>query len=91
MLSLGAVLTNLPLRSDPLAEALCIPDCRRCLDSCPVHALDGITAGQQLCRPHAYGTNGRFSVVTCNRCRVVCPRALGQDTARTHEERGVNA
>jgi epoxyqueuosine reductase QueG len=78
MLGLGAVLTDLPLRSDALSEELCIPGCRRCLDACPVHALDGVSANQQLCRPNTYGTNARgFGVVNCNRCRVVCPRALG--------------
>ena len=78
MLNFGAVLTNLVLRSNDLAEELCIPNCRLCLDACPTHALDSITVNQQLCRPYTYETNARgFSVVNCNRCRVVCPRSLG--------------
>lgn len=78
MLSIGAVLTNLRLRSDALSEALCITGCRLCLDACPVHALDGSTANQQLCRTNTYGENERgFGVVNCNRCRLACPRAFG--------------
>ena len=78
MLSLGAVLTNLELRSDELSEELCITGCSLCLDACPVHALDGSTASQQLCRPHTYGQNERgFGVVNCNRCRMACPQAFG--------------
>jgi epoxyqueuosine reductase QueG len=78
MLNLGAVLTDLALTSDPLSEELCLKDCRRCLDACPVHSLDGSTANQLLCRTNTYGENARgFGVVNCNRCRVVCPMALG--------------
>jgi len=78
MVNVGAVLTDLTLASDPLSEELCIPECRRCLDACPVHALDGVSANQLLCRANTYDENARgFSVVNCNRCRVVCPMALG--------------
>lgn len=78
MLGIGAVLTSLPLRSDALSEELCTPGCRRCLDACPVGALDGVSANQTLCRANAYGENARgFSVVNCNRCRVACPKAFG--------------
>ena len=73
-LSIGAVLTDLDLPSDPLAEEICINGCQLCLDSCPVKALDGQTANQKLCRQHSYATNARgYEVVTCNTCRVVCP------------------
>lgn len=78
MLTIGAVLTQLDLPSDVPAEEICIKNCRLCLDSCPVKALDGITANQSLCRTHTYASNPRgFSVVNCNQCRVVCPRAFG--------------
>lgn len=79
MLTIGAVLTNLDLPSDPYAEEMCIKDCRLCLDNCPVGALDGYTTNQRLCRTHAYETNARgFAVTNCNKCRVVCPRAFGK-------------
>jgi epoxyqueuosine reductase QueG len=78
MVTIGAVLTSLRLVSDPLSEELCIASCRRCLDACPQHALGGGGAKQERCRPHTYGSNARgFSVVNCNACRTVCPRAFG--------------
>ena len=82
-INLGAVLLNAPLESDPPAEPLCRPGCRLCLKSCPTGALDGVTVNQAACRPHTYGTNARgFGVVNCNRCRVVCPMAMGAEGAR---------
>ncbi len=74
-LTLGAILTNLYLKSDSLSEELCIANCRLCLDNCPVKALNGKTTNQKLCRPHTYTTNDRgFDVVICNKCRTICPR-----------------
>ncbi|MCR4435712.1 MAG: epoxyqueuosine reductase [Clostridiales bacterium] len=79
MLNMGAVLTNLDLKSDPFSEKMCIDGCRLCLDSCPQKALDGQTANQKLCREYTYGNNKRgFPVCNCNKCRVVCPRSLGE-------------
>jgi epoxyqueuosine reductase len=78
MINIGAVLTNLDLKSDPLAEELCIANCRLCIDNCPQKALDGVTVNQKLCREFAYSNNKRgFTVCNCNRCRTVCPRAGG--------------
>lgn len=86
-LTIGAVLTDIALESDPRTESLCINSCRRCLDACPQKALDGITAQQNLCRPHAYGTNARgFSVCNCNRCRTVCPLAKGLKVSKEQVE-----
>jgi len=78
MINIGAILTNLELPSDPLAEDLCIKNCRLCLDNCPQQDLDGHTVDQKLCRTYTYTTNARgFSICQCNRCRIVCPRANG--------------
>jgi epoxyqueuosine reductase QueG len=77
-LTLGAILTNLELKSDSLPDELCIKNCRLCLDNCPVKALDGKTVNQKLCRPHTYATNDRgFNVVNCNMCRTICPMKFG--------------
>ena len=78
MMSLGAVLTNLDLATDPPAKELCLPKCRRCLENCPTGALDGQTADQKRCRTHTYSTNTRgYGVVNCNLCRTGCPLAFG--------------
>ncbi|MDR0232413.1 MAG: hypothetical protein LBI82_09885 [Dysgonamonadaceae bacterium] len=77
-LTVGAILTNLDLKSDSLSEELCLANCRLCLDNCPAKALDSQTANQKLCRPNTYGTNDRgFDIVNCNKCRTICPRKFG--------------
>ncbi len=74
MISLGAILVDVHLQSDPLAEEVCLPSCRRCLDACPTKALGGKSVIQKNCRPHTYQKHQRgFGVVNCNACRVVCP------------------
>ncbi|MPM15155.1 Epoxyqueuosine reductase [bioreactor metagenome] len=79
LLTLGAVLTDLDLPSDSLAENICVEGCRLCLDSCPSRALDGTRANQQKCRSYAYGTSPRgYGTVDCNRCRMVCPMRFGK-------------
>ncbi len=78
LLCIGAILTDMDLKSDGLSDDICIENCRLCLDACPVQALNGISVMQKRCRPHAYGTNDRgFSVTNCNKCRMVCPRVFG--------------
>ena len=77
-LGLGAVLTNLELQSDPPAQSVCPEGCRKCLDSCPAGALNGMGAVQKLCRANTYSENARgFEVTKCNTCRVVCPMRFG--------------
>jgi Uncharacterized Fe-S protein len=79
MINIGAVLTNLDLRSDDFVEKVCIDGCTKCIDSCPSKALDGQTVNQKLCRQYAYGSNKRgFSIVNCSKCRVECPMAFGK-------------
>lgn len=78
-LNIGAVLTDLDLPSDDLAESICRASCRLCLDSCPVGALDGTSANQKRCRMNTYFNNARgFEITNCNTCRVVCPMRFGK-------------
>ena len=73
-LTLGAVLTECVLESDPFAESVCVEGCRRCLGGCPVHAIEEGHVTQKKCRAHAYGQNARgFETVNCNACRACCP------------------
>ena len=77
-LTLGAILTNLDLKSDPLSEELCIENCRLCIDNCPTKALNGKTVNQKLCRSYTYTPNDRgLEVVNCNKCRTICPGKFG--------------
>lgn len=77
-LIIGAILTDLELESDPLAESICIEDCTLCIEHCPVSALDGRCANQKKCRANTYGQTARgFSTVDCNTCRTICPMRFG--------------
>lgn len=79
LLTLGAILTELDLPSDPPAESICLEGCSICLQNCPVQALDGQHADQLKCRLNTYGTNARgFNTVNCNRCRITCPMRFGK-------------
>lgn len=83
MVTFGAILTDLDLPSDPLAESICVEGCSLCIEKCPAKALDGKRADQAKCRPNTYGTNARgFETVDCNICRTVCPMRFGKKTQK---------
>jgi len=75
MIQIGALLLNLKLKGDPVANyKACQEDCQLCLQSCPQSALDGITVNQQACRPLSTYINERgFILKKCWECRKVCP------------------
>lgn len=80
LLSVGVVLTDLQLEPDPLCDSICITGCKKCIEACPVHAInaDG-TVNQKLCRTNTYSKNKRgFDTVECNMCRTVCPMKYGK-------------
>ena len=79
MLWLGAVVSDQQLEADPVADyAACAPECRVCLDNCPVAALDGTTIVQRKCREiSAKYTEGGGGVYACNLCRKLCPNYNG--------------
>ena len=82
MLTLGAVLSDLELTSDPPAEKICLEDCNLCISNCPSGALDSSPVNQKACRINTYGTNARgFDTVNCNKCRTVCPMKFGVSKA----------
>jgi epoxyqueuosine reductase len=85
-LTIGAVLLSLDLPSDDLCPNLCIPTCHKCIDNCPVHAInnDG-TVTQKLCRENTYLKTFRgISTVECNKCRMGCPLAFGVRKKNNH-------
>jgi len=79
MIWLGAILVSIDLEPDPIATyEACISGCTLCMDSCPQHALDGITIDQKLCRERSNSrTDGGGFVLSCNICRKVCPYHKG--------------
>ena len=78
-LCLGAILIDEKLPSDVLSEDICIPNCHKCIDACPVSAIQNGTTVQKLCRKHTYGKTKRgFDTVDCNQCRTICPMRFGR-------------
>ena len=77
-LTLGAVLLNLELESDDLCKSICIPNCHKCIDACPAHAINEGNVNQGLCRKNTYGMTERgFGTCDCNQCRSKCPLSNG--------------
>ena len=80
MVTLGAILTSLELPSDRLSKNICSPDCRKCIEACPAHAIENDAVNQKLCRINTYGKTERgFDTVDCNKCRIVCPINCGHN------------
>lgn len=79
LLTVGAILTDLDLKSDVACDNICIDGCTKCLDACPVNAIENGTVNQQRCRTNTNGKTARgFDTVDCNLCRVVCPMRFGR-------------
>jgi len=79
MIWLGAILLPIDLESDPVASyESCDSECTLCIDSCPQHALDGISIDQKLCRERSISyAHGGGWVLSCNICLEVCPYNKG--------------
>jgi epoxyqueuosine reductase QueG len=79
LLTIGAILTDLELASDAFCDTICIEGCTKCLDACPVNAIENGMVNQKRCRTNTYGKTARgFATVDCNICRVVCPMRFGR-------------
>lgn len=79
LLTLGAILTNLELESDPISKNICLEKCKKCVINCPAGAISNGTVNQKLCRTYTYGKNKRgFDIINCNNCRTICPMCYGK-------------
>ncbi len=75
---LSALLINEESDYDAVVNDNYCNSCRRCITSCPVQAMDGITVDQAKCRSHVMTTTSKgFYVYNCNSCRTLCPNAAG--------------
>ena len=83
LITLGAVLVDIPLVEDPIAEySSCGIGCEICLNSCPAGALDGVAVDQKNCRESSQSiTQKGYSLYTCNLCRKICPNRTGIKTS----------
>ncbi len=80
MIRLGAVITDLTLESDKIADYnFCGRTCSLCIDNCPAKAIDGIKINQKLCREHSHTDNGKGTeFYSCSLCRSICPHRSGE-------------
>lgn len=79
LLTIGAVLVDIDLKSDEMCQGICIANCTKCIESCRVHAIENGCINQALCRTNTYSKTQRgFDTVECNACRVVCPMRYGR-------------
>ena len=76
---LGAILLNVAIEPDDLADfRFCPDDCRVCIQNCPAGALDGKIVKQKLCRAVSQGhTKKGDYLYLCNNCRRLCPNGRG--------------
>ncbi|MGE5296177.1 MAG: 4Fe-4S binding protein [Solirubrobacterales bacterium] len=76
---LGALLLDAELAGDEIAGRNYNCDrCRRCVDACPVHAIDRGVVNQKLCRKNCGGRTAKGDLLyVCNTCRRVCPNGGG--------------
>ncbi len=79
LLWLSAVLTDAVLPPDEKAVSGMCDGCEKCVEACPVGALDNLSAfGKKGCSSHYKIENKKF-VIKCFRCRTICPYFLGTE------------
>lgn len=78
MVWLGCVLCGVELVPNEIKRPLC-NNCGKCVEACPVNALDGGDLAQQACWDHAFGDDKEKQIwcISCHACRDVCPLCLG--------------
>lgn len=78
-ITLGAILTDIRLSSDPIdRQPACPPGCKVCRTVCPVKAIREEGVIQKLCRSRAEGFNEKgYYLYWCRACREKCPNSKG--------------
>jgi len=80
MIYIGAILIDTEIDPDPFVNHFaCPPNCKLCIEACPVQALDGITVNQKRCREHSSLHHARgWDIYSCKNCRKSCPYLTGR-------------
>ena len=82
LLWLSAVLTDAELAPDEKVQSTMCENCNKCVEACPVRALDDIDSfGRKDCSKFFKIENKKF-VIKCFLCRTICPHALGTEASK---------
>ena len=77
LLWLSAVLVDIELKPDKKIQLNMCKNCNKCVDSCPVGALDDIASfGKKDCSGFFKIEDKKFKI-KCYLCRTICPHAFG--------------
>lgn len=84
MVWLGAVLCEQELEPDERKESIC-DLCGRCVEICPVHALENSEMEQTVCWEYVFGDDQKTKSwnIYCHKCRDICPYHLGTENSWT--------
>ncbi|HIX77991.1 MAG TPA: 4Fe-4S binding protein [Candidatus Fusicatenibacter merdavium] len=84
MIWLGAVLCEQELEPDERKKSIC-DLCGRCVEICPVHALENSEMEQMTCWEYAFGDDQKTKSwnIHCHKCRDICPYHLGTENSWT--------
>lgn len=82
MVWLGCILCDAEIEADEMLANVCT-DCNRCVQVCPVNALEKEQLNQQACWNHAFGEDEKLQtwVISCHKCRDACPYNLGTENS----------
>ena len=77
LLWLSAVLTDADLAPDEKAQSAMCDGCNKCVEACPVGALDDLASfGRRGCSKFFTIEDRKFKI-KCYLCRTICPHCLG--------------
>lgn len=82
MVWLGCILCDAELEPDEVLANVCT-GCNKCVQVCPVNALEKEELNQQACWDNAFGEDEKLQawVISCHKCRDACPYNLGTDNS----------
>lgn len=82
MVWLGCVLCDAEIEPDEMLADICV-GCNKCVQVCPVNALEHEELNQQVCWDHAFGEDEKLQawVISCHKCRDACPFNLGAENS----------
>lgn len=80
MVWLGCILCDAEIEPDEMLGNVCVR-CNKCVQACPVNALENEEIDQQRCWDNAFGDDEKLQawVISCHSCRDACPYNLGTE------------